>query len=72
MVSNFNVHTTYIDSIPISKVSLIEGKFIPTPFPLGYLKAEGRSFILTDVLIIFTSSASSLAAITTKLGKVAR
>ena len=28
--------------------------------------------MFTDVLIIFTSSASSLAAITTKLGKVER
>ena len=56
--------------IPISKVSLIDGKSMPTPLPLGYLKAEGRSLILTDVFIILTSSASSLAAITTKFGKV--
>ena len=36
----------------------------------GYLIAEGLSFISTEVLIILTSSASSLAAITTKFGKV--
>ena len=41
-----------------------------TPFPLGYLNAEGLSLIFTDVLIIFTNSDSSLAAITTKFGKV--
>ena len=44
--------------------------FIPTPLPLGYLKAEGWLFISTEVLIILTNSASSLAAITTKFGKV--
>ena len=55
---------------PISNVSLISGSSMPTPFPLGYLNAQGRSLILTAVLTILTSSDSSLAAITTKLGKV--
>ena len=36
--------------------------------PLGYLKAHGLSFISVEVLIILTNSASSLAAITIKLG----
>ena len=31
---------------PISKSSLIEGISTPTPFPLGYLNADGRSLIL--------------------------
>ena len=30
---------------PISKISLIEGIVTPTPFPRGYLNADGRSFI---------------------------
>ena len=69
-----NLNITYphfiIHQGHISKVSLIDGNSIPTPFPLGYLNADGRSFILTEVLIILTSSASSLAAITTKFGNV--
>ena len=40
------------------------------PIPLGYLNAQGRSFISVEVLIILTSSASSLAAITIKFGNV--
>ena len=48
------------------------GNSIPTPFPLGYLKAHGLSLIATAVLTILTSSASSLAAITIKLGNVDR
>ena len=55
---------------PISIFSSIDGKFTPTPFPLGYLKAEGLSLMSTDVLIILINSASSLAAITTKFGNV--
>ena len=56
--------------LPISIFSSIDGRSTPTPVPLGYLIAEGLSFISTEVLIILTSSASSLAAITTKFGKV--
>ena len=74
LVPKFNKATFFPSLIilpfPISKTSFVEGSSTPTPLPRGYLKAEGRSFILTEVLIIFTSSASSLAAITTKLGKV--
>ena len=55
---------------PISIFSSMPGSSIPTPFPLGYLKAEGLLFMSTEVLIILTSSASSLAAITTKFGNV--
>ena len=40
------------------------------PVPLGYLKAVGLSLMSTDVLIILTSSASLLAAITIKFGSV--
>ena len=47
-----------------------DGNLIPIPFPRGYLKADGLSLISTEVFIIFTSSASSLAAITIKFGKV--
>ena len=57
---------------PISIFSLILGSSIPTPLPLGYLNADGLSLISIEVLIIFTSSDSSLAAITTKLGRVER
>ena len=57
---------------PISNTSLILGNSTPIPLPLGYLNAEGLSFIFTAVFIILTSSASSLAAITTKFGKVER
>ena len=53
-------------------VSLISGSSNPTPFPLGYLNAHGASLISTEVLIILTSSASSLAAITIKFGSVDR
>ena len=42
------------------------------PVPLGYLKAEGLLFMFTEVFIILTNSASSLAAITIKLGSVER
>ena len=57
-------------ALPISIFSSIEGSSIPIPVPLGYLIALGLSFMSTEVFIIFTNSASSLAAITTKLGKV--
>ena len=50
--------------------SSMEGKSKPIPDPRGYLIALGLSFISTDVLIILTNSASSLAAITIKFGKV--
>ena len=50
--------------------TFIVGKSTPTPLPLGYLNAEGLSFISTDVFIILTNSASSLAAITIKFGNV--
>ena len=53
---------------PISIFSSMPGSSLPKPLPLGYLKAEGLLFISTDVLIILTSSASSLAAITIKFG----
>ena len=59
-------------AFPISIFSSIDGSFTPIPFPLGYLNADGLSLISIEVLIILTSSASSLAAITTKLGKVER
>ena len=53
-------------------LSLISGSLIPIPLPRGYLKADGLSFMSTEVLIIFTNSDSSLGAMTTKLGKVDR
>ena len=59
-----------IRPLPISITSLIEGILAPIPLPLGYLNADGRSLICTEVFIIFTNSDSSLAAITIKFGKV--
>ena len=53
-------------------ISAIFGRITPEPFPLGYLNALGLSFIVVEVLIILTNSASSLAAITTKFGKVVK
>ena len=50
----------------------MSGNSTPKPLPLGYLKADGLSFMFTDVFIILTNSASSLAAITTKFGRVER
>ena len=40
------------------------------PFPLGYLNAHGLSLISTDVFIIFTNSASSLASDEAELVKM--
>ena len=75
-VSKFNVETGEQQksgtNLPISIFSSIEGSSTPIPVPLGYLIAQGLSLISTDVLIIFTNSASSLAAITIKFGKVAK
>ena len=59
-------------AFPIWILSLISGNLTPVPFPLGYLNAHGLSLISTDVFIIFTNSASSLAAITIKFGRVAK
>ena len=76
LVPKFNIATFFPSLIilpfPITSFSVISGKFIPTPIPLGYLNALGLSFISTVVLIILTSSPSSLAAITMKFGKVDR
>ena len=52
--------------------SSIDGNSTPMPFPLGYLIAQGLLLIVIDVFIILTNSASSLGAITIKLGRVER
>ena len=57
---------------PISRTSPMFGNSIPVPVPLGYLKADGLSLIVTEVFTILTSSASSLAAITIKFGRVVK
>ena len=58
--------------LPTINFSSIDGSLTPNPLPLGYLNAQGLSLISIEVFIILTSSASSLAAITIKLGKVVR
>ena len=68
-IANF-LPSKIIFPLPIYNFSSIDGNSIPMPVPLGYLKAVGLSLMSTDVLIILTSSASSLAPSTTKFGKV--
>ena len=61
-----------IFDFPISIFSVIDGRVEPNPVPLGYLNAQGLSLISVEVFIILTSSASSLAAMTIKFGKVVK
>ena len=68
-IANFFPSLIILD-FPISIFSFIEGKSEPIPVPLGYLNAQGLSLISVEVFIILTSSASSLAAMTTKFGRV--
>merc|ERR1711991_304240 len=57
---------------PISQISGLSFIFSPMPSPLGYLKADGLSFISRDVATLLHNSFSLLGAITIKFGKVQR
>ena len=59
-------------ALPISKGIPFSGISTPSPAPLGNLNALGLSSIDLAVATIWTSSASSAAAITTKFGKFAK
>ena len=61
-----------IRPLPIANGSMVLLNFKPILFPLGYLNAEGLSFILEAVRTIRLSSCSSEAAINTILGIFAK
>ena len=67
------IYSTFLQRAYDQVVHDVAIQKLPVRFAIdraGLVGADGLSLILTAVLIILTSSASSLAPITTKFGKV--